>query len=83
MTPEQRRMRATIAAHTRWANTTDRAAAMEPARRGLADKFEREADPNGVLSPTERAKRADSLRKAFYARMSLKSSTARARRRSA
>lgn len=81
MTPEQRRMRASIAAHTRWANTADRAGAMEPARRGLADKFEHEADPDGVLPAEERAVRAESLRKAFYARMSLKSSQARARRR--
>lgn len=81
MTPEQRRMRASIAAHTRWANTADRAGAMEAARRGFADKFEREADPEGTLSPGERAARAESLRKAFYARMSLKSSQARARRR--
>ena len=81
MTPEQRRMRASIAAHTRWANTPDRAGAMAKAHRGLADKFEREADPDGVLSPGERALRAESLRKAFYQRMALKSSQVRAKRR--
>jgi hypothetical protein len=81
MTPEQRRIRARIAAHARWANTTDRAAAMEPLRRGLADKFEREADPDGVLSPQERAIRAESLKKAFYARIQLMASQAKARRR--
>lgn len=74
-------MRASIAAHIRWANTVDRAAAMEPARRGLADKFEHEADPEGVLSPAERAKRAENLRKAHMTRMALKSSLARARRK--
>jgi hypothetical protein len=81
VTPEQRRMRASIAAHTRWANTADRAAAMEPARRGFADKLEHEADPEGVLSPRERAIRAENLRKAFYKRMALKSSKARAWKR--
>lgn len=81
MTPEQRRMRASIAAHMRWSKTADRAGAMEPARRGLADKFEREADPDGVLSPAERATRAESLRRAFYQRMALKSSQVRAKRR--
>jgi hypothetical protein len=54
---------------------------MEPARRGLVDKFEREADPEGVLSPRERAIRAENLRKAFYKRMALKSSQARAKRK--
>ena len=40
---------ARIAAAERWARTPDRSAATEPARRGLRAKFEREADPDGVL----------------------------------
>jgi hypothetical protein len=40
---------ARIAAAERWARTSDRAAATEPARRGLRARFEREADPDGVL----------------------------------
>lgn len=67
-------------AHQSWANTPDRAARTAPARRALDAKFEREADPDGTLNPVERAKRAESLRKAHYARMALKSAQARRRR---
>jgi hypothetical protein len=69
-----------IAANKRWANTEDRAAATLPARRGFLDKLEREADPNNELLPAERAKRAENLRKAHYARMALNSARARRRR---
>ena len=40
-------------------------------RAGLAASWERKADPDGVLPPAERARRAEALRKAHYARMSL------------
>lgn len=70
-------------AHMSWANTEDRAARTAPARRALDAKFERLADPDGVLTPPERAKRAESLRKAHYARLALKSAQARRRRVSA
>ncbi len=67
-------------AHLSWANTEDRSARTAPARRGLLDKFEKLADPGGVLLPAERAKRAENLRKAHYTRMALKSAQARRRR---
>ena len=69
-------------AHLSWANTEDRAARTAPARRALLDKFEKLADPDGVLLPAERAKRAESLRKAHYSAMALKSARARRRRAS-
>lgn len=68
-----------IAAHESWARTPDRTARTAPARRALEDKFLREADPEGVLSPVERAKRAENLRKAFYCRLAKKSAEARRR----
>src|SRR4051812_46318107 len=80
MTPEERRARAKVAAHTSWANTRDRSARTARARAGLEAKFEREADPEGVLSPRQRAERADSLRKAHYARMALAAAKARRRK---
>jgi hypothetical protein len=46
----------------------------------LEEKFFREADPNNELAPTERAKRAESLRKAHFTRMAYKSARARRRR---
>lgn len=45
LTPEQRSMRARLAAQTRWANTTDRSAATQAARDALAAKWEAAPDP--------------------------------------
>lgn len=73
-------MRASIAANARWSRITDRKAAMEPAHRGLLQKFEREVDPTGLLSPAERARQAENARKAHYKRMALRSSQHRSRR---
>ena len=72
---------ARIAAAERWGRTRDRTAATEPARRGLRAKFEREADPDGTLSPQERMRRADQLMQAHMLRMSR--AAAQARRRAA
>jgi hypothetical protein len=68
---------AKIAAHTSWALTEDRSARTQPARDALLAKFEREVDPDGVLSSVERAIRAESARRAFYQRIALKSAQAR------
>lgn len=69
----ERRMRASIAAHESWAATLDRTARTAPARRGLDEKFLREAggDP----------KRAEHLRKAHFQRLALKSAQARRRKK--
>jgi hypothetical protein len=66
-----------IGAHTKWAKTSDRTAATAPARRAFLDRFEREVDPDGVLSPQERGRRAESARKAYFTRLALKSAHAR------
>lgn len=79
--PEDRVLRARIAAAERWGRTDDRTAATGPARRGLRSKFEREADPNGSLAPAERARRADHLMHAHMLRMSRASALARQRHR--
>jgi hypothetical protein len=70
---------ARIAAAERWGRTADRAAATEPARRGLRAKFEREADPDGTLPPQERARRADLLMRSHMLRMSRAAAQARRR----
>jgi hypothetical protein len=80
MTPEQRVLRARLAAHTRWAKEQDRVAALAPARRALLDRFEREVDPDGVLSEAERARRADHARRAYMYRLALRSARVRRRR---
>jgi hypothetical protein len=83
MTPEQRQMRSKLGAHAKWAATDDRTAATEPARKGFLAKLAREIDPDGVMDPTELARRVENARRAHYQRMALKSSQARARRKAA
>jgi hypothetical protein len=79
LTPEQRAMRASIAAHVQWAKESDPTARTERARRAFLARFEREADPDGVLDPAERARRAEHLRRAYFTRLALASSRARKR----
>lgn len=79
MTATQRKMRAQIAANTRWARCDNRSKATSKARAAFMDKFERQVDPAGVLVPEERAKRAENLRKAHYMKMSIRSAEARKR----
>jgi hypothetical protein len=79
LTPTERSLRAQIAAHESWAHTIDRSARTANARKAMLDKFERQVDPDGILSPAERAVRAAHARKAHFKRLALKS--ARARRR--
>ncbi|MGP4009182.1 hypothetical protein [Streptomyces sp. 4N124] len=80
LTSEQRRLRAAIAAHTLWANCPDRSAQTAPARTAFLQRFERQVDPDGTLAPEERARRAEHARKAWFKRLALASSRARAAR---
>lgn len=80
LTPTEKSLRGQIAVNTSWAHTQNRSARTEPARKAALDKFEKEVDPDGVLPPAERAKRAASLRKAYFARLALRSAQARRRR---
>lgn len=68
---------ASVAANTRWAHEPDRTAATEAARRAFLDRFEREVDPDGVLPPDERAKRAANAKRAHFQRLAIKSAQAR------
>lgn len=65
----ERKLRSSIAAHTSWANTDDRSARTAPARRALDQKFLDEAGGDPA--------RAEHLRKAYFARLALKSAKAR------
>lgn len=75
--PEERALLGRIAAHTKWATEPDRRAATAPARKASLDRFERQVDPEGVLTPEERAIRAAHARKAHFGRMALLSAQAR------
>jgi len=76
-TPNQRALRARMAAHEKWARTTDRTGETAPARAAFLDRFDREVDPEGVLAPAERARRAEHARKAYFTRLAYKSSQKR------
>jgi hypothetical protein len=78
LTRAERRLRAQLAAHTRWKNT-DPAAASEAARQRILDRFDREI-PDDVVDPGERARRAEHALKAHMASLALKSSIARRRK---
>lgn len=81
LTPAQRSLRASIAAHTRWSKE-DPAANAARGQAGLLARFEREiraADP--TLRDAEVARRAESARQAHMARLALASSKARAARK--
>jgi rubrerythrin len=78
--PRIRSLRARIGAYESWARTPDQATRTWPARKAALHRSEREVDPDGVLPPRERAKRAESARKAHMQRLALKSAAARQRR---
>jgi hypothetical protein len=65
------------------AKTADRSARTAPARAAQMSKFERDVDPDGALDPVERARRAESARKAHFTRMALRSAQARRRSKTA
>lgn len=54
-----------------------------PARRAFDERFDHQVDPDGILPPAERAKRAGAARKAYFAALAQKSATARRRAREA
>jgi hypothetical protein len=68
---------ARLTAHESWAGTADPSARTEPARRVLLDRSERQGDPDGVPTPTERARRAAHTCKAYFTRLGLQSARAR------
>ena len=73
LTPAERSLRGTLASHHSWANTPNRTERTAPARAALDQKFLDQAagDPQ----------RAESLRKAYYARLAFLSAKARRERR--
>ena len=77
----RRALRARMAAHALHAKVSDPAAHTAPARRVFLSRFEREVDPDGVLDPQERARRAEHAKKAYFLRLAAASSKARAKNR--
>ena len=77
MTPEQRRLRAKIAASTRWSHPMARADQADAARSAIFARLEREVDPADELPPDERAL----LVRAAARRLSARLNSAKARKR--
>lgn len=80
LTPTERSLRGRLGALTSWANTEDRTARTKPGTDAFNARFEREVDPDGVLDPDERAKRAEFARRAHMTRLAFASAKARRRR---
>lgn len=81
MPESEARLRAQVAAHQSWANTGDRSARTSTGRAAFLARFEAQVDPDGLLDPEDRALRAESARRAYFASLALKSAQTRRRRR--
>jgi hypothetical protein len=77
MTPEQRRLRARIAANARWSRPMARSDQAAAARAAMFARLERDVDPGGMLPPEERAR----LVRSAARRLSAELNAARARKR--
>lgn len=80
LTAAERSLRAKIGAHSLHA-AYDGVELTERARATFRTGFEHQVDPDGLLSPDERQRRAQHARRAHMARLSLAASRARTRRR--
>jgi hypothetical protein len=76
LSPAERSLRARLAAHTMHARN-DAQATTAKARAAFLARFERQADPEGLLPPAERQRRAQQLRSAYFAQLALASAKAR------
>ena len=76
VTPSERTMRARLAAHAMHSKYDSRETS-KPGRDAFLARFEREVDPDGALDATERARRAEHARKAYFTRLALQSAKAR------
>ena len=65
ITPSQRSLRSRIAAYTLHA-THDPRETTQAARIAFMARFEREVDPEGILPPVERDRRAEAARRAYF-----------------
>lgn len=77
LSPSERSQRAKLASHVSWARTPDPSARTEPGRRTFLSRFEDEVDPNRELPESERIRRAEHARKAYFTRLAFASAKAR------
>ena len=80
MSPQERTMRARIAAYSLHAKVDGREITSN-ARRAFLDRFEKSVDPNGTLPVAERCRRATAARKAYFTALALQSAKSRKQHR--
>jgi hypothetical protein len=80
---DDRVLRARMAAYALHAQISDETEHTAPARAACLSRFEREVDPDGILDPKERARRAEHAKKAYFIKLALASRKARAAKRRA
>jgi hypothetical protein len=78
--PAERSLRARVAAHALHAQRDPRETTAN-GRAAFLARFEREVDPDGVLEPDERRRRAEQARRAYFTRLSLAAAKARQAKR--
>jgi len=78
LTPEQRAQRARAGAYAQHSKYDTRETT-KAARTTWLNSFERQVDPDGVLDPSERARRAQAALRAHMTSLALKSSRARSK----
>jgi len=82
LSPAERSMRARIGGlslHSQY----DSRELTKPARTAALARFDREVDPEGILPEAERARRSELARKAYFAKLALKSAKVRRARKAA
>lgn len=77
----ERILRARLAAHALHAKVSDPKAHTAPARAVFLSRFEREVDPQGILEPQERSRRAEHAKKAYFLKLAIASRGARKKKR--
>jgi hypothetical protein len=82
LSPGEQSLRGRLAAHVLHARRDPRETTAN-ARAAFLERFEREVDPDGVLDPSERRRRAEHARRAYFVRLSLAAVEARRARRAA
>ena len=82
LSSSERRMRASLAAHTKWSQVVDRTSHTQPGRDAFLKRFYDEVDPDRKLPADTREKLATSAKKAYFTRLSYKSARARSGRAS-
>ena len=80
MTPAQRSLRSRLGG-LKAASQSDPREYTAPARAAFLAKFETEVDPDGILPPSERARRAEAARRLHFTRMAYNRERARTAKR--